>query len=54
MGDTANAMAKDGVKKINATYEIRHSHARLDRTFLRDCQIQGRQAHILVGVAGDP
>ena len=33
---------------------IRDPHARLDRTLLRDCRIQGRQADILVGVAGDP
>jgi hypothetical protein len=32
---------------------LRHSYPRLDRTLLRGCGIQGRQAHILVGIAGD-
>ena len=33
---------------------LRHPHPRLDRPLLRDCRIQGRQADLLVGVAGDP
>ncbi len=54
VGNTAEAMTKDGVKKNQRHLRIRYSYARLDRTFLRDRRIQGRQAHVLVGVAGDP
>ena len=46
-------MAKDGAKKLQRHLRLRDPHPRLDRALLRGCRIQGRQAHVLVGVAGD-
>ncbi len=50
-GSTKDALAGDG-KKISATYDFAGEPAWLDRSVLCDLGIQGRQADIVVGLAG--
>ena len=54
VGNTAEAMGKEGVKKFAATYDFADPHPRLDRPVLRGRRIPRRQAHVVVGFAGDP
>jgi nicotinate dehydrogenase subunit B len=52
VGNTAEAMGKDGVKTVDI--RLRDPAARLDRAVLRGRRAQGRQADLVVGLAGDP
>ncbi len=54
VGNAAEAMAKDGVEELPGDLRFRHPHPRLDRAVLRGGRIQGRQADLVVGLAGDP
>ena len=45
---------KDGVKKLCGDLRLRHPHPRLDRAVVRGRRVQGRQADLVVGLAGDP
>ena len=49
---TAPRRSAQGAKKLNGHLRLRHPHARLDRAVVRDRRVQGRQADLLVGVAG--
>ena len=53
IGDVATAMAAAG-KKLSGYLRFCHPYPRLDRAVLRDFGIQGRQAHVLVGIASHP
>ena len=54
IGNAADAHGQGGVQEDQRHLRIRHPHPWFDRSVLRDRRIQGRQADILDGVAGDP
>ena len=46
--------ARPGRQEAQRHLRLRHPHARLDGSVVRDRRVQGRQADLVVGLAGDP
>ena len=54
VGNTAEAHGEGRRQEHQGDLRLRHPHPRLDRAVLRGRRVQGRQADLLVGLAGDP
>ena len=54
VGNAAAAMARGRRQDAERDLRLRHPHPRLDRPVLRGRRVQGRQADLVVGLAGDP
>ena len=53
VGDSRRRRMAQGAKAAQGDLRFRHPHPRLDRAVLRGGRVQGRQADLVVGLAGD-